>query len=66
MKNVEMLLWSMNQGDPVRVDPELKAKVDALNNPMNLVPGTQTTKTCRYVEAAFLWRVKTTHNTSDN
>jgi hypothetical protein len=25
-----------------------------------------TTKTCRYVEAAFLWRVKTTHNTADN
>jgi hypothetical protein len=56
----------MNQGDAVSVDPELKAKVDALNNPMNLVPGTLTTKTCRYVEAAFLWRVKTTHNTNDN
>ncbi len=48
------------------VDPELKAKVDALNNPKNLVPGTNTTKTCRYVEAAFLWRVKTTHNKLDN
>jgi hypothetical protein len=65
-KNVELLIWAMNQDDPVRVDPELKAKVDALNNPKNLVPGTNTTKTCRYVEAAFLWRVKTTHNGSDN
>jgi hypothetical protein len=42
-KNVGMLLWAMNQDDPVRVDPELKAKVDALNNPMNLDPGTTTT-----------------------
>jgi hypothetical protein len=29
-------------------------------------PKTNTTKTHRYVEAAFLWRVKTTHNRSDN
>jgi hypothetical protein len=36
MKNVELLIWTMNQDDPVRVDPELKAKVDALNNPTNL------------------------------
>jgi hypothetical protein len=56
-KNVEMLLWGMNQGDAVRVDQELK---DALNWPMNLDPVTKTTKTCRYVEAAFLWRVETT------
>jgi hypothetical protein len=61
-----MLLWAMNQDDPASVDPELKAKVDALNNPKNLVSGTQTTKTCRYVEAAFLWRVETTHNANDN
>jgi hypothetical protein len=66
MKNVELLIWAMNQDDPVRVDPELKAKVDALNWPPNLVPGTNTVKTCRYVEAAFLWRDKTTHNKLDN
>ncbi len=66
MKNVEMLLWCINQSDAVRVDPALKAKVDALEWPTNLVPGTNTTKTCRYVEAAFLWAVETTHNTADN
>jgi hypothetical protein len=44
------------------VAPELKAKVDALNNATDLDPVTKTTKTCRYVEAAFLWRVKTTRH----
>jgi hypothetical protein len=48
------------------VDQELKDKVDALNIHTNLVPGTNTVKTCRYVEAAFLWRVKTTHNKLDS
>jgi hypothetical protein len=43
-----------------------KDKVDALNWPRNLDPVTKTSKTCRYVEAAFLWRVKTAHNTADN
>ncbi len=66
MKSVEWLIWAMNQDDPVRVDPELKAKVDALKWRPDLVPGTDKVKTCRYVEAAFLWRVKTTHNTADN
>ncbi len=33
------------QSDAVRVNQDLKAKVDALNNPTNLVPGTNTTKT---------------------
>ncbi len=60
MKNVEMLMWGINQGDAVRVGQELKNKVAALNGPANLDPVTKTTKTCRYVEAAFLWRVKTT------
>jgi hypothetical protein len=49
-----------------RVDQELKDKVDALNWPMNLDPVTKTTKACRYVEAGFLWREKTTHNKADN
>ncbi len=40
----------------MRVDPELKAKVDALKWRTDLDPKTKTTKTCRYVEAAFLWR----------
>jgi hypothetical protein len=56
-----MLIWGINQGDEVRVEASLKAKVDALNNPVS-----KTSKTCRYVEAAFLWRVKTTHNRADN
>jgi hypothetical protein len=54
-----MLIWGINQDDPVCVDQALKNKVDALD-------GTNITKTCRYVEVACLQRVKTTHNTQDN
>ncbi len=47
-QNLEMLLWCINQSDAVRVDQDLKDKIDALNWPPNLVPGpTQTTKSCR-------------------
>ncbi len=55
---VEMLLWGVNQGEAVNIAPKLKAKVDART--------TTKTKTCHYVEVAFLQRVKTSHNVLDN